>query len=158
MLLVHSFFFEHHLNGRTFLQFLTNNLPVLLEDIPLNTRRSMWFQMDGAPPHFYREVRQFLDTQFSNRWLGRGGTQNWPARSPDLTSVDFFLWGYIKGMVYNTPPTTPEDMKYRIREAFQNIPPNILTKVGNSFEKRVRLCLEMNGRHFEHKLLEGLLV
>ena len=25
----------------------------------------------------------------------------WPARSPDLTPLDYFLWGYVKEMVYS---------------------------------------------------------
>jgi len=29
---------------------------------------------------------------YPNRWIGRGEPQNWPARSPDLTPLEFFLW------------------------------------------------------------------
>ena len=28
----------------------------------------------------------------------------WPARSPDLTPLDFYFWGYTKGKVYKPPP------------------------------------------------------
>jgi hypothetical protein len=34
------------------------------------------------------------------RWIGRGGSITWPPRSPDLTPLDFFLWGYAKNIVY----------------------------------------------------------
>uniref|UniRef100_A0A2H1V4P8 SFRICE_034143 n=1 Tax=Spodoptera frugiperda TaxID=7108 RepID=A0A2H1V4P8_SPOFR len=27
----------------------------------------------------------------------------WPARSPDLTPMDFYLWGHMKSLVYNEP-------------------------------------------------------
>lgn len=27
-----------------------------MEDIPLEARRGMWLQQDGAPPHFWRQV------------------------------------------------------------------------------------------------------
>jgi len=33
---------------------------------------------------------------FSNRWIGHSEPVNWPARSPDLTILDYFLWDYIK--------------------------------------------------------------
>jgi hypothetical protein len=33
------------------------------------------FQHDGAPPHWGRIVRDYLDATFSNRWLGRDGPQ-----------------------------------------------------------------------------------
>ncbi|KMQ87058.1 hypothetical protein RF55_13774, partial [Lasius niger] len=57
--------------------------------------------MDGAPPHYARPVRDFLNLTYSRRWIGRGGHIAWPSRSPDLTS-DFFLWGYFKNTVYQT--------------------------------------------------------
>jgi len=44
-----------------------------------------------------------------------------PPRS-DLTSPDFFLWSYIKNIVYKKIIPTPEDLKHRIRAAYRNIP------------------------------------
>ena len=32
--------------------------------------------------------------------LSRFGDQNWPPRSCDLTSLDFFLWGYLKSYMH----------------------------------------------------------
>ena len=51
------------------------------------------FQQDGAPPHWGSDVRRFLDAAFLNRWIGRDGPTPWPPRSPDITPLDFFLWG-----------------------------------------------------------------
>ncbi|ERL84253.1 hypothetical protein D910_01634 [Dendroctonus ponderosae] len=112
----------------------------------------MWLQLDGAPPHYHFEVRQFLNANFQNRWIGRNGFQNSPPRSPDLTPLDFFLWGYIKGIVYHTLPTTSHDMKTRIRDAFKTVTPQMLSRVGSCFEKRIYKCLEMDGQRFEHLL------
>ena len=52
----------------------------------------MFFQHDGAPPHYIRHVRDYLNQSFSNRWLGRGGPVAWPPRSPDLMPLDYYLW------------------------------------------------------------------
>lgn len=150
--LIGPYFFEGPLNGMMFLDFLLHQLPMLLEEVPLNIRTTMWLQLDGAPPHYHREVRRFLNANFRNKWIGRSGCQNWPPRSPDLTPPDFFLWGYIKEIVYSTPPTTQQDMKIRIRDAFESVTPQMLSRVKNGFEKRIRKCLEMEGRHFEHLL------
>jgi hypothetical protein len=30
------------------------------------------------------------------------GELPWPARSPDLCTCDYFLWGYLKAKPYNT--------------------------------------------------------
>ena len=48
-------------------------VPELLKDVPLSTRRRMWFQHDGSPVHFYRNTRQYMNNAFSNRWEGRNG-------------------------------------------------------------------------------------
>ena len=145
-------FFDGNLNGEKFRKFLRDDLPELLEDVHLETRREMWLQLDGAPAHYHANVRKFLNRQFADRWIGRGATHNWPARSPDLTCLDFFLWGHIKNVVYQIPPTTPDNMKQRIQDAIQAITPQMLQHVKLSFEKRIRACIEVNGRHFEHLL------
>jgi hypothetical protein len=35
-----------------------------------------WFQQDGAPPHYTRVVRDWLDDNFQN-WIGRRGRVEW---------------------------------------------------------------------------------
>ncbi|KAJ4433774.1 hypothetical protein ANN_16086 [Periplaneta americana] len=54
----------------------------------------MWFR-DGATAHYALTVRQKLNEMFGVHFVGRGGLQSWPPRSPDLTPLDFFygdLW------------------------------------------------------------------
>ena len=58
---------------------------------------------DGAPAHFSRVAREFLNNNYTNRWIGRRGPIAWPARSPDLNPLDFYLWGHLKTIVYDTP-------------------------------------------------------
>lgn len=82
--------FPPRLTGAVYLDFLTNTLPELLEDVPLNVRNGLIFQHDGAPPHFSAQVRAHLDGTYPNGWIGRGGPFPWPPRSPDLTALDFF--------------------------------------------------------------------
>jgi len=59
------------------------------------------FQQDGAPPHWGSYVLRFLDAALPNRWIGRDGPTPWPPRSPDITPLDFFLWGYVKDKEIN---------------------------------------------------------
>jgi hypothetical protein len=54
------------------------------------------FQQDGASPHYLEEVRKYLNTRFPGRRIGGAGPIAWPPHSPDLTSLDFFLWGIVK--------------------------------------------------------------
>ena len=85
--LIGPFVFDNNLTGNTHEAFLRNELPGLLEDIPLMIRSQMYFEHDGVPPHYTCRVREFLNQSFPNRWLGRGGPVAWPPRSPDLTPV-----------------------------------------------------------------------
>ena len=110
------------------------------------------FQQDGAPPHWGLNVREFLNIQFPNRWIGRNGPIHWPARSPDLTPLDYFLWGHIKEMVYKNRPTDNEELRVKIAEAVQSVTKVTINKTFENFQKRVILCNEVNGAHFQHIL------
>jgi hypothetical protein len=63
---------------------------------------------DRAPRHWNINVRRYLNDELPHRWIGRVGEDDaalfpWPHRSPDLTPCDFFLWAYIKDLVYVPP-------------------------------------------------------
>ena len=152
--LIGPYIFPATLNGNTYNAFLLNTLPLLLEDVTLNVRRSMWYQQDGAPPHFSRAVRDTLNIMFPRRWVGRRGPVNWPARSPDLTPLDFFLWGHMKSVVYETTVDSEEDLIARIVVAAGDIAEKreVFERVWESLEKRCRLCIEEDGKHFEQML------
>ena len=91
---------DDRMTGQTYLDFLENEIPKQLEDVPLATRIAMYFQHDGTTSHYTRHVMQHLNDTFPNRWIGRGSTINWPPRSPDLTPLDFCLWDLMKSEVY----------------------------------------------------------
>lgn len=146
------YFSNTPLSGRIYLQFLQEVLPNLLHLVNDNDRQSMWLQQDGAPPHYHREVREFLDNNYPQKWIGRGGFVQWPPRSCDLTPLDFFLWGYIKDRVYVTSPTTREDMEDRIRDACGTITPEMLGNLRQNMIKRVNVCIQQEGHLFEHIL------
>ncbi|EZA51365.1 hypothetical protein X777_09997 [Ooceraea biroi] len=145
-------FFDGHLTADRYNNFLQNELPVLLENVDLHTKQHLWFQQDGTPAHSARAVRRTLNNVFRNGWLGIGGTVEFPSRSPDLTALDLFLWGYLKNIIYQVESTTAEDMKRRIVETCRNISALTFQRVENSFRNRVNLCIEANGQAFEHLL------
>jgi len=140
------------LTGQSYAQFLQNNLSGLLEDVPLEQRMRMLFQQDGAPLHTCREVHRILSQKFENRWIGRGGPVHWPARSPDLTPLDFFLWSTIKNYVYREQVHSREELHDKIVEAFANVTPEMVSNAQRSLLRRARLCIECDGRQFEHLL------
>jgi hypothetical protein len=106
-------------------------------------------------PH--RDVTAYLNRQY-NCWIGRNGPIAWPARSPDLNPLDYYLWGHVKSVVsprvYRTERANANDLWNRIREVADEIRHNrlVFENAKASFLRRVRLCLAQNGKQFEHLL------
>jgi hypothetical protein len=107
------------------------------------------FQQDGAPPHWGRIVRDYLDATFPNRWLGTDGPLAWPPRSPDITPPDLFLWGYFKDKVYATKITGVEDLKTRIRDVNTTINRGMLARTWEELEFRLDVLRATQGAHTE---------
>ena len=64
----------------------------------------LWWGQDGTPAHRFNPARDILNDMFGHRVIGMGHNIDWPARSPDLTPCDFFLWGHLKSKMFTTPP------------------------------------------------------
>jgi len=75
-MLIGPIILDNHITGQNYLDFLQNELPKQLEDIPLATRIAMYFQHDRAPSHYTRHVMQHLKDTFPNRWISCGSTIN----------------------------------------------------------------------------------
>ena len=113
----------------------------------------MYFQHDGALPHYTRHVREYLNESFPNCWLGRDGPVAWPPRSPDLTPLDYYLWGHRKTLMYETKVDSRAALRHRIfavAEHTHNHPDNIAS-AAQSLLMRAENCISAVG-HFE-KLL-----
>lgn len=147
-------FLPPRLSGHSYLEFLRNTLPTLLDDVPLLILHRMIFMHDGAPAHFSTDVRTYLNTNYPLRWIGRGGPISWPPRSPDLNPLDFYLWGHLKNLVYSTEVNDIEDLRRRIILHCQEIKQKVDTfpKIRRSLQRRLETCIEENGKHFEQFL------
>lgn len=145
--------YDGNLNSDRYLHFI-QNLDAL-EDEPLNILQQLWWQQDGAPPHNGRAVTQCLNETFPNQWIGNQGVVRWPARSPDLSPLDYFLWGYLKNRLF-------KDIPRDINILRQNLMFEITTLRGRgrmiqraltgNLRRRIRKCQEVQGGLFEHLL------
>lgn len=139
------FFAEQTVNATTYKDMLElYAIPQLFELQP-----TVFFQQDGAPPHWALEVRRTLDNTFPARWIGRGGPIAWPPRSPDLTPLDFFLWGFVKDKVYRTRVIDLDDLKARIRAAIASVDIDMLRRVWTELEFRLDVVRATRGAHVE---------
>lgn len=143
--------YNENLTSVRYLQLLREVVLQFLNNLPHNLIRQCWFQMDGAPAHSSHEVYRELTNIFEDRWIGRNGPSLWPPRSPDLTPLDFYLWGQIKNEVYASPVQNKEQLIARVRDGFRNLNAEQVRKATTTeLRRRIMICLERNGDHFEH--------
>jgi hypothetical protein len=90
---------------------------------------------DGAPPHFYLAVREFLNSVFPEHWVGRGGPTAWPASSLALSPLHFYMLSYLQSTVDAAAVSDLQDLQQRTQNGFEMI----LTTTG--IVQRVRRSL-----------------
>ncbi len=140
---ISPYIFNGPVNAESYLKLLNEYLwPEISAKV---SRDRLWFQQDGAPAHFSRIVRQWLDSHFPKRWIGRQSDMPWPPRSPDLTTADFFLWGYLKDKVYRRQPTNIATLKQYIKDELNKIPQGMIKSSCRSIISRLKHCIEHNG-------------
>ena len=57
----------------------------------IQQQEGIYFQQVGVPAHYAHCICEWLEINFNDKWIGRCGPIEWPARSPDLSPMDFFL-------------------------------------------------------------------
>ena len=88
--------------------------------------QDMWFQQDGAICNTSRVAMDLLRGEFGEHFISRSGIRvNWHLRSRDLTPLGYFLWGYVKALVYTDKPNSIE------------IPAEMLERVCQNWTKRM---------------------
>jgi len=107
----------------------------------------LWFQQDGATCHTARATIDLLKETFGERIISRFGPVNWPPRSCDLTPLDYFLWGYVKSLVYADKPLTINDLEDNIRRVIMDIRPEMLEKVIENWTFRLDYIRTSRGGH-----------
>ena len=140
---------RHTMNSERYCQILREKV---LPNMIRGACATWFFQQDGAPPHYSLEAREILSNGLPQRWIGRRGAIEWPARSPDLTPCDFWLWPYLKSKVYNPAGRkfeNVEELQAKITEELVLIPLQMFRDSLQDFRKRVDQCIAKDGEHFE---------
>ncbi|GFV21007.1 uncharacterized protein LOC101238613 [Trichonephila clavipes] len=110
-------------NGDRYRAMMTN---FFIPELNNHDVQELWFQQDGATCHTARATIDLLKDTFGDRLISRFGPVNWPPRSCDLTPLDYFLWGYVKSLVYADKPQTLDHLEDNIRRVIADIRPQML--------------------------------
>lgn len=147
--IIGPYFFEENnravtVNSERYTEMIREFFLPKLEEMDLG---DVWFQQDGATAHTARCSMELLRENFHERLISLRGDLPWPARSPDLAPCDFFLWGYLKSVVYTDRPRTLVHLKDNITQAIANIRTDMLERVDGNFRSRLVRCIENEGHH-----------
>ncbi|GFV87342.1 putative LOC100569746 [Trichonephila clavipes] len=116
--------------------------------------QELWFQHDGATCHTARATIDLFKDTFGDRLISRFGPVNWPPRSCDLTPLDYFLWGYVKSLVYADKPQTLDHLDDNIHPVIADIRPQMLEKVIENWTSRLDYIRARCGSHMPEILFK----
>lgn len=144
--------YDGNLNSEVYLNILERHIIDYMDAIPLRNRENLFFQHDGAPAHNAAVVVDCLNNNFRRQWMGTNGPIRWPARSPDLTPLDFFFWGFLKNKIYLNRNDNIEELRENFEAAMRSVTNIHIRNAINGIRRRCQLCLDNNGQQFEHLL------
>ncbi|GFX33469.1 uncharacterized protein TNCV_1006301 [Trichonephila clavipes] len=121
-------------NGDRYRAMITN---FFIPELNNQDVQELWFQQDGATCHTARATIDLLKDTFGDRLISRFGPVNWPPRSCDLTPLDYFLWGYVRSLVYADKLQTLDHLEDNIRRVIADIRPQMLEKVIEKWTSRL---------------------
>ncbi|GFW51322.1 DUF4817 domain-containing protein [Trichonephila clavipes] len=110
--------------------------PQVYVETPLHPEK-LTFQQDGATCPTARAIIDLLKDTFGDHLISRFGPVNRPPRSCDLTPLDYFLWGYVKSLVYADKPQTLDHLEDNICRVIAYIRPQMLEKVIENWTSRL---------------------
>lgn len=115
-------------------------------------RRRYWFQQDGATPHTAVRVREWLTSKFGDRVISRFTDRPWPARSPDLSPLDYWFWSVCMVELRKNPPNSLPDLVNTVGGYAASLNYDQISAAVKDVLPRANACIEADGGAFEYKL------
>jgi hypothetical protein len=142
------FFFHGSVTGQAYHDMISKWLVALLQQVGI--KDTVVLQLNGAPLHFALHMCDYLNKTLPVWWIGRGSEASpapfaWAPRSPNLTTPDSALWGFIKERVSKMQYHTTEVLRAAVEEAFTRVTQDYLHKISARTWRRIQLCCDSEG-------------
>lgn len=103
------------------------------------------FQQDSAPAHKAKVVQAYCEANFPDFI----DTSEWPASSPDLNPLNFFVWGFMLKELENYKIQNLDHFKKVLLKIWDDMPQHTVRAACENFFKRLKLCIKSKGNRFE---------
>jgi hypothetical protein len=149
-IITHWFEQNVSVNGDVYLEMLKDVVWPQVRSVA--TRRGLWFQQDGATVHTTVAARQWLSQRFGDRVISRLTAHPWPAKSPDLSVLDYWFWNVAMAELRRVPPTTLEELKTTVDAFSESVDREEVFRSVSHLRERAQVCRNLGGAAFEAKL------
>ncbi len=130
-------------NTEEYLRLLESKLlPWLKKTYP---RGNYVFQQDGAPCHTSKRTQEWLGANFADFW----DKTVWPPSSPDLSPLDYSVWGVVEAKACKVSHPSVEALKASIIKVWRMMTKDYLIKTCRQFRPRLERVIELEGGLFE---------
>ena len=147
-MIIHWFEGSKSVTGDTYLEMLKEVVWPKVRAVA--TKKNYYFQQDGATVQTTKAVRKFLAEKFGPRVISRLTDTIWPAKSPDLSPLDFWFWGVAMEEVRRVQPDTMEELKQIVEEFAEAMEKESIHNAAEGVLTRSKVCLKMGGGAFEY--------
>ncbi len=118
-------------------------LPWIADNYISQGFKYVW-QQDGAPGHTSKRTQECLSEN-----LEFWPANLWPPASPDLSPLDYAMWGVMEARTCATPHRNVNDLKTSVEREWAALSGGVIIKSCQSFRPRIEAMLAVDGGHFE---------
>ncbi|CAK9827593.1 Transposable element Tcb1 transposase [Anthophora retusa] len=131
------------INKEVYLRILSTTVKPWMETIA--SGRSYIFQQDGAPAHTSHLIQNWLSDNVDMFW----SKDFWPANSPDLNPLDYYVWSVIKRVSNKSRHPNVASLQAAIEAAFANLDKEQLKRACSRFRSRIEAVIAAEGGYIE---------
>ena len=102
------------------------------------------FHHDSAPSHRSAYTKEWMKSRM--RFISE---DKWMAKSPDCAPMDYFVWGYLKRLLWNSKPKDTAGLKRALKRAWKKLPQKMINNALAAWPKRVLKVYKNKGSYIE---------
>jgi len=114
-----------------------------------NDTKNVVVHHDQASSHMSKETAAYAAGLKSRLGITILDKSEIPVKSPDISPMDFFGFGFMKQRLFSRKPKTLEGLWKVIKEDWSKVTPQMVLNVMKSWKRRCRLVKTTKGGHIE---------